>query len=179
MGTSILNVCRSTHGPRESSDPDAKVKFLAAGALRGFGGLALDALGNIIANGLGRRDYVTGEVWKNKPPFRHPTVLDQSRLRRDHLALQALPGRGMMKYYASGADPVKDMGVPITTVEQTHKGHYQATKNTVKDSDGGAFARLLERQVPGRAERVIRQARARSVVIISSQARPKSRSSST
>merc|ERR1719453_2782925 len=51
-------------------DPDAKVKFLAAEALRGVGGLVLDKNGKRFANELGRRDYVTGEMWKNKPPFR-------------------------------------------------------------------------------------------------------------
>merc|ERR1719487_274503 len=51
-------------------DADAKVKFLAAEALRGVGGLLLDAEGNRFANELGRRDYVTGEMWKNKAPFR-------------------------------------------------------------------------------------------------------------
>ncbi len=51
-------------------DPDAKIKFLAAEALRGVGGLVLDANGKRFANELGRRDYVTGEMWKNKPPFR-------------------------------------------------------------------------------------------------------------
>eukprot|EP00971_Amphidinium_carterae_P316512 6291731-Amphidinium_carterae.1 len=51
-------------------DPDAKVKFLAAEALRGVGGLVLDKEGRRFANELGRRDYVTGEMWKSKPPFR-------------------------------------------------------------------------------------------------------------
>ncbi len=41
-------------------DPDSKVKFLAAEALRGVGGLVFDALGKRFANELGRRDYVTG-----------------------------------------------------------------------------------------------------------------------
>merc|ERR1711906_68662 len=47
-------------------DPDAKVKFLAAEALRGVGGIVLDAQGKRFANELGRRDYVTGMMWKNK-----------------------------------------------------------------------------------------------------------------
>ena len=54
----------------KSDDPDAKIKFLAAEALRGVVGLVFDALGNRFANELGRRDYVTGEMWKNKSPFR-------------------------------------------------------------------------------------------------------------
>merc|ERR1712100_996147 len=39
-------------------DPDAKIKFLAAEALRGVGGLVFDANGKRFANELGRRDYV-------------------------------------------------------------------------------------------------------------------------
>merc|ERR1712187_936833 len=45
--------------------PDAKIKFLAAEALRGVGGLVFDANGKRFANELGRRDYVTGEMWKD------------------------------------------------------------------------------------------------------------------
>ena len=51
-------------------DPDAKIKFLAAEALRGVGGLVFDVLGNLFAYELCRRDYVIGEMWKNTPPFR-------------------------------------------------------------------------------------------------------------
>jgi flavocytochrome c len=47
-------------------EPDAKVKFLAAEALRGVGGVLLDIEGNRFCNELGRRDYVTGMMWKNK-----------------------------------------------------------------------------------------------------------------
>ena len=47
-------------------EPDAKIKFLAAEALRGVGGIVLDANGNRFANELGRRDYVTGEICKSK-----------------------------------------------------------------------------------------------------------------
>ena len=51
-------------------DPDAKIKSSAAEALRGVGGLVLDANGKRFAYELGRQDYVTGEMWKNKPPLR-------------------------------------------------------------------------------------------------------------
>merc|ERR1719188_2031226 len=46
-----------------------KVLFLAAEALRGCGGVLLDANGQRFANELGRRDYVSGQMWKNKGPF--------------------------------------------------------------------------------------------------------------
>jgi succinate dehydrogenase/fumarate reductase flavoprotein subunit len=41
-------------------DADAKIKFLAAEALRGVGGIILNKDGYRFANELGRRDYVTG-----------------------------------------------------------------------------------------------------------------------
>merc|ERR1711972_132496 len=48
-------------------DPDAKVKFLAAEALRGVGGLVLDADGKRFANELGRKDYTGRGVMKYYP----------------------------------------------------------------------------------------------------------------
>ena len=53
------------------SEPDAKVKFLAAEALRGVGGLLLTNKGQRFVDELGTRDYVTGEMWKAKAgPYR-------------------------------------------------------------------------------------------------------------
>lgn len=49
----------------DPKDPDAKVKFLAAEALRGVGGLLLDNEGQRFADELGHRDYVTGRIWDN------------------------------------------------------------------------------------------------------------------
>ena len=70
QGLSISNGSRwHPTGLVKPDDPDAKIKFLAAEALRGVGGL-FDALGNFFAYELSRRDYVTGEMGKNKPPFR-------------------------------------------------------------------------------------------------------------
>jgi len=118
-------------------DPDAKIKFLAAEALRGVGGLILDANGKRFANELGRRDYVTGEMWKNKPPFR----LALNKAASDEIIWHCkhYTGRGVMKFYNSGADLAKDMGVQLSVIEQAHEDHYQAAKKTEKDPDGGSF----------------------------------------
>jgi len=118
-------------------DPDAKVKFLAAEALRGVGGIVLDANGKRFANELGRRDYVTGEMWKNKPPFRlclNKAASDEIMWHCKHYT-----GRGVMKYYASGADLAKDMGVPLQTLIDTHQLHYEASQKTAQDPDGGSW----------------------------------------
>merc|ERR1711953_857686 len=118
-------------------DPDAKIKFLAAEALRGVGGLVLDKEGKRFANELGRRDYVTGEMWKNKPPFR----LCLNKAASDEIIWHCkhYTGRGVMKYYASGNDLAKDMGVPLKTLEDAHDIHYESAKKTEKDPDGGSW----------------------------------------
>ena len=50
----------------DPNEPDAKVKFLAAEALRGVGGLLLDNTGKRFVDELQHRDYVTGKIWENK-----------------------------------------------------------------------------------------------------------------
>jgi succinate dehydrogenase/fumarate reductase flavoprotein subunit len=49
----------------DPNEPDAKVKFLAAEALRGVGGLLLDNTGKRFVDELQHRDYVTGKMWEN------------------------------------------------------------------------------------------------------------------
>jgi aspartate oxidase len=44
-------------------DPNAKVKFLAAEALRGVGGIMLDGDGRRFCNELGTRDYCTAQMY--------------------------------------------------------------------------------------------------------------------
>merc|ERR1712054_636015 len=103
----------------------------------GVGGLVIDKEGKRFANELGRRDYVTGEMWKNKPPFR----LCLNKLASDEIIWHCkhYTGRGVMKYYASGADLAKDMWVSIDTLVATHNAHYEAAKKTEKDPDGGSW----------------------------------------
>merc|ERR1712046_150469 len=118
-------------------DPDAKIKFLAAEALRGVGGLIFDANGKRFANELGRRDYVTGEMWKNKAPFRlclNKAASDEILWHCKHYT-----GRGVMKYYASGAALAKVMGVDLQKLVDAHQKHYEASQNAAKDPEGGSW----------------------------------------
>merc|ERR1719487_3032553 len=121
----------------KSDDPDAKIKFLAAEALRGVGGIVFDANGKRFANELGRRDYVTGEMWKNKPPFR----LCLNKAASDEIIWHCkhYTGRGVMKFYPSGADLAKDMGIPVQTLIDAHEAHYQASLKMAKDPEGGPY----------------------------------------
>jgi len=118
-------------------DADAKIKFLAAEALRGVGGLVMNKDGKRFANELGRRDYVTGEMWKNKPPFRlclNKAASDEITWHCKHYT-----GRGVMKYYASGEELAKDMGIPVQVLIDTHQVHFEAAKKQEKDPEGGPF----------------------------------------
>merc|ERR1712151_1105339 len=118
-------------------DPDAKIKFLAAEALRGVGGIILNKDGQRFANELGRRDYVTGEMWKNKPPFR--LCLNKAAAEEIHWHCKHYTGRGVMKFYETGEALAKDMGVPLAVLIDTHDEHCQAAKKTEKVPDGGSW----------------------------------------
>jgi succinate dehydrogenase/fumarate reductase flavoprotein subunit len=76
------------------ADPEAAVKFLAAEALRGVGGILIDARGNRFCDELGRRDYVTGQMNTHQGPFR---LVLNSKVRIDALSQQ----EDRLTYYAS------------------------------------------------------------------------------
>ena len=57
----------------------------------------------------------------------------------DALSFAVLPAYEVMKYYATGEDLAKDMGVALSVIEQVHEEHYQAAKKTEKDPDGGSW----------------------------------------
>merc|ERR1719262_1611979 len=118
-------------------EPDAKVKFLAAEALRGVGGLIFDANGNRIANELGRRDYVTGEMWKNKPPFR--LVLNKAAQTEIIWHCKHYTGRGVMKFFENGKALADEIGCPLSRLEQVHESHPEASQKTAADPDGGPW----------------------------------------
>jgi succinate dehydrogenase/fumarate reductase flavoprotein subunit len=118
-------------------DPDAKVKFLAAEALRGVGGLVFDANGNRFANELGRRDYVTGEMWKNKAPFR--LCLNKAASTEIIWHCKHYTGRNVMKFYESGKAFAEDTGIPLQNLIDHHDQHYQASLKQAKDPNGGPF----------------------------------------
>ena len=118
-------------------DADAKVKFLAAEALRGCGGLLIDAHGNRFCNELGRRDYVTGEMWNNQPPFR--LILNEKATNEIKWHCLHYEGRGVMKKYTNASDLAKDMNVPAEKLSQTFAEHNELAEKTAKDPEGGPY----------------------------------------
>ncbi|KAL5038776.1 Osmotic growth protein [Batrachochytrium dendrobatidis] len=120
----------------DPKEPDAKVKFLAAEALRGVGGLLLDANGNRFADELGHRDYVTGQMWKNKGPFR--LVLNGKAGKEIEWHCKHYMGRGLMKHYKGAAAVSQDTGMPLKNLESTFSTYNNIAK-TKNDPFGKKF----------------------------------------
>jgi flavocytochrome c len=121
----------------DPNEPDAKLKFLAAEALRGVGGLLLNKDGDRFCNELGHRDYVTGEMWKNKKaPYR--LVMNSAGAKEIEWHCKHYVGRGLMKKYASGAALAADMGIPVSKLEAIFK-RYNEDAKVNKDEYGKKF----------------------------------------
>eukprot|EP00218_Dolichomastix_sp_CCMP3274_P008867 CAMPEP_0170133594 /NCGR_PEP_ID=MMETSP0033_2-20121228/1410_1 /TAXON_ID=195969 /ORGANISM="Dolichomastix tenuilepis, Strain CCMP3274" /LENGTH=522 /DNA_ID=CAMNT_0010369097 /DNA_START=14 /DNA_END=1582 /DNA_ORIENTATION=+ len=123
-------------------EPDSKVKFLAAEALRGVGGILLDANGKRFADELGRRDYVSGEMWKNKGPFR--LVLNKKGSDEIAWHCKHYVSRGVMKRFDDGiAGLAKEMGVSPAVLEQTF-----AEYNKIADAKSCPFGKKFFHNTP-------------------------------
>ena len=119
------------------SEPDAKVKFLAAEALRGVGGIILDKNGKRFCNELGRRDYVTGMMWKNQGPFR--LILNGKASKEIEWHCKHYKGRGLMKLCASGADLGKEIGVSLDVLQSTFDLYNNVAKAQEQNPETGKF----------------------------------------
>ncbi|KAF9212188.1 hypothetical protein BGZ59_007101 [Podila verticillata] len=120
--------------PRE---PDAKVKFLAAEALRGVGGLLLQADGKRFCDELGHRDYVTGMMWKNKFPIR--LVLNTAAAKEIEWHCKHYVGRGLMKHFKNGEELAKEIGIPPAELQKTFDDYNLIAEGKVKDPWGKKY----------------------------------------
>jgi len=108
-------------------DVDAKVKFLAAEALRGVGGVLLDKHGNRFSNELGRRDYVTGRMWKSEGPFR--LCLNTKASEEILWHIKHYKGRGLMKFYKNCEEMAADSGtMKVENIKAAFDEHNEIDK---------------------------------------------------
>ena len=130
-------------GAMKPDDPDAKIKFFTEEALHGVGGFIFDAHGNRVANELGERNCVTGEMWENKPPF----SLALNKATPDDVAWQCkhYTGRGVRRLHESGTASVEDMEAPVLKMPDSIEAHYQASLKTTRDPNGEPYPRVYER----------------------------------
>jgi len=118
-------------------EPDAKVKFLAAEALRGCGGIIVDCNGKRIANELGRRDYVSAQMQKNKGPFR--LLLNGKASKELEWHTKHYAGRGLMKKYNSIKELADEMKVPLSNFEETWRLYNEYAKKQESDPANGPY----------------------------------------
>ncbi|BEI93158.1 uncharacterized protein CcaverHIS019_0507860 [Cutaneotrichosporon cavernicola] len=116
----------------DPNDPQAKVKFLAAEALRGVGGLLLDNEGNRFVDELQHRDFVTNTMWKhNKFPIR--LVLNGKASKEIEWHIKHYSGRGLMKHYKNGEELAKAIGCSPAALKKTFDEHNHYEKNPGTD----------------------------------------------
>ncbi|PPQ96817.1 hypothetical protein CVT26_006218 [Gymnopilus dilepis] len=121
----------------DPKEPDAKVKFLAAEALRGVGGLLLDNSGKRFVDELQHRDYVTGKIWENgKYPIR--LVLNGPASKEIEWHCKHYVGRGLMKRCDSGEALAKEFGLSPEVLKKTFEDYNQSVR-TKKDPFGKKF----------------------------------------
>jgi len=125
-------------------EPDAKVKFLAAEALRGVGGVLLDINGNRFCNELGRRDYVTGMMWKNQGVKLGNTTgyflcLNGKASSEISWHCKHYKGRGIMKSYNNMAEFAKEYSIPLANIETTFKSYNEIAAKQEKDPQSGPY----------------------------------------
>jgi len=111
----------------DPSDKDNKVKFLAAEALRGSGGIIINAKGEKFCDDLGKRDYVTMRMWQDgNGPFR--LILNSKAREQIAWHCEHYEGRGLMKAL-TGEELAKEMGIPVSKLRETFTEYNEAWKN--------------------------------------------------
>lgn len=128
----------------DPKDPQAKVKFLAAEALRGVGGLLLDAGGDRFIDELEKRDVVSNAMWKrDKFPVRLVLNSKAAKEIQWHVkhyegiylsrSMYADTGRGLMRHFKSGADLAKEMGIETSKLESVFNDYNDYATGKKKD----------------------------------------------
>ncbi|CAI7590701.1 unnamed protein product [Penicillium glandicola] len=104
----------------DPKDPGAKFKFLAAEALRGEGGLLLNADGQRFSDELGHRDYVSGKMWEEKEKGKWPIrlILNSKASKVLDFHTRHYSGRGLMKKM-TGAELVAEIGCGEAALKKT------------------------------------------------------------
>ncbi|TFL05560.1 fumarate reductase [Pterulicium gracile] len=121
----------------DPKDPEAKVKFLAAEALRGVGGLLLDNTGKRFVDELQHRDFVTGKIWENgKYPIR--LVLNGKASNEIEWHCKHYVGRGLMKRFENGEALAKEFGLSPDVLKKTFEDYNESVR-TKKDPFGKKF----------------------------------------
>ncbi|KAF6842843.1 Fumarate reductase [Colletotrichum musicola] len=124
----------------DPKDPGSKWKFLAAEALRGEGGLLLNADGDRFCDELGHRDYVSGMMWKEKDKNKFPIrlVLNSKASNVLDFHTRHYSGRGLMKKM-SGQELAKEIGCSPDHLQKSFQTYNAIADGKQKDPWGKKF----------------------------------------
>jgi flavocytochrome c len=124
----------------DPKDPGSKWKFLAAEALRGEGGLLLNGDGDRFCDELGHRDYVSGEMWKEKDKGKFPIrlILNSKASNVLDFHTRHYSGRGLMKKM-TGKELAKEIGCTPEHLQSTFKAYNLIAEGKKKDPYGKKF----------------------------------------
>lgn len=124
----------------DPKDPGSKWKFLAAEALRGEGGLLLNADGDRFCDELGHRDYVSGEMWKEKDRGKFPIrlILNSKASNVLDFHTRHYSGRGLMKKM-TGKELAKEIGCSTKHLQKTFNEYNDIALGNKKDPFGKKF----------------------------------------
>jgi flavocytochrome c len=124
----------------DPKDPGSKWKFLAAEALRGEGGLLLNGDGNRFCDELGHRDYVSGEMWKEKDKGKFPVrlILNSKASNVLDFHTRHYSGRGLMKKM-TGKELAKEIGCTPEHLQSTFDAYNDIADGKKKDPYGKKF----------------------------------------
>lgn len=124
----------------DPKDPGSKWKFLAAEALRGEGGLLLNSDGNRFCDELGHRDYVSGEMWKEKDQGKFPIrlILNSKASKVLDFHTRHYSGRGLMKKM-TGKELAKEMNCSAEKLQSTFNEYNDIAAGKKKDPFGKKF----------------------------------------
>jgi len=124
----------------DPKDPGSKWKFLAAEALRGEGGLLLNADGDRFCDELGHRDYVSGMMWKEKDKGKFPIrlILNSKASNTLDFHTRHYSGRGLMKKM-TGQELAKAIGCTPEHLQKTFTTYNAIADGKQKDPWGKKF----------------------------------------
>ncbi|KAI1298541.1 FAD binding domain-containing protein [Xylaria venustula] len=124
----------------DPKDPGSKWKFLAAEALRGEGGLLLNADGDRFCDELGHRDYVSGMMWKEKDKGKFPIrlILNSKASNTLDFHTRHYSGRGLMKKM-TGKELAKEIGCTPDHLQKTFTTYNAIAEGKQKDPWGKKF----------------------------------------
>ncbi|KAJ1327459.1 FAD-dependent fumarate reductase [Microdochium nivale] len=124
----------------DPKDPGSKWKFLAAEALRGEGGLLLNADGDRFCDELGHRDYVSGMMWKEKDAGKFPIrlILNSKASKTLDFHTRHYSGRGLMKKM-TGKELAKEIGCTPEHLQKTFSTYNAIADGKQKDPWGKKF----------------------------------------